>query len=138
MYVLDTDNKAVYKQVQCGPLRDGKAAILAGLKADDRFVIDGLQRIRPGDVVDPKEEKPAEQKTAGSPEAAAADPAKGKAPAADMAVAKTPAVPAIAPVAEKHASAAENNAPNKQSANKQPPVSETPAADEPRRLAKRS
>jgi multidrug efflux system membrane fusion protein len=65
LYVIDKDNKAVYKQVKCGPLRDGMRAIIRDdlnpvdlLKPTDRFVINGLQRIRAGQVVDPKEETP--------------------------------------------------------------------------------
>jgi len=58
LYVIDKDNKAVYKQVACGPLRDGMRAITSGLQPTERFVINGLQRIRAGQVVDPKEETP--------------------------------------------------------------------------------
>ncbi len=154
LYVLDKDNKAVYKQVQCGlqcgPLPDGRAAILAGLQADERFVIDGLQRIRPGDVVTPKEAKPleqktaeqktAQQKTAGTLEAVAQSPANDLAGKSDkpLSVARAPAAPAVAPEAEKRATAADNRAPNKQSSGPQPPVAKTPAADEHAPLARRS
>ncbi len=59
LYVIDKDNKAVYKQVNCGPLRGEMRAILSGLDAKDRVVINGLQRIhQAGEVVDPKEETP--------------------------------------------------------------------------------
>jgi RND family efflux transporter MFP subunit len=82
LYVIDKDNKAVYKQVTCaiacGPLPEGMRAILPSkskpedksssqrisgsgnddLKPTDRFVINGLQRIRAGQKVDPKEEAP--------------------------------------------------------------------------------
>ena len=61
LYVVDKDNKAVYKQVKCGPLRGEMRAILkeSGLDPKDRVVVNGLQRIhQAGDVVDPKEEKP--------------------------------------------------------------------------------
>jgi RND family efflux transporter MFP subunit len=57
LFLVDGDNKAVYQQVQCGPLRNGMRAILSGLKSTDRFVVTGLQRIRPGDEVAPKEEE---------------------------------------------------------------------------------
>ena len=66
LYLVDKDNKAVYKQVKValsvGPLPAGMAAILkeSGLDAKDRVVVTGLQRIhQAGDTVDPKEEKPA-------------------------------------------------------------------------------
>ena len=62
LYVIDKENKAVYKQVACGltcgPLREGMMAIISGLQPTERFVINGLQRIRAGQVVDPKEETP--------------------------------------------------------------------------------
>jgi multidrug efflux system membrane fusion protein len=58
LYVVDKDNKAVCTQVKCGPLRGGMRAINEGLKAKDRFVVTGLQRIHAGMVVDPKEETP--------------------------------------------------------------------------------
>ena len=65
LYVIDKDNKATYKQVTCGPLRDGMAAILTGLNPTDRFVVNGLQRIRAGQVVNPKDERPRRNKEEG-------------------------------------------------------------------------
>jgi RND family efflux transporter MFP subunit len=62
LYVIDKNNKAVYKQVQCGPQVGEMLAILSGLDAKDRVVVNGLQRIhQAGEVVDPKEEKPAKE-----------------------------------------------------------------------------
>ena len=59
LYVIDKDNKAVYKQVTCGPKVGEMRAIRSGLNAKDRVVVNGLQRIhQAGNVVDPKEEKP--------------------------------------------------------------------------------
>jgi RND family efflux transporter MFP subunit len=57
LYVIDDENKAIYTQVTCGPLREGMRAILSGLKPKDRFVVNGLQRVRPGAAVDPRDEK---------------------------------------------------------------------------------
>lgn len=62
LYVIDKDNKAVYKQVKCGPKVGEMRAIRSGLDAKDRVVVNGLQRIhQAGEVVDPKEEKPAKE-----------------------------------------------------------------------------
>ena len=53
----DNTHKAVYQRVVCGPLREGRRAILEGLKPGDRFVVSGLQRIKAGDLIEPKEEE---------------------------------------------------------------------------------
>ena len=59
LYVVDNDKKAIYRQVKCGPLREGMRAINAGLNLKERFVVSGLQRIQhAGQEVDPKEETP--------------------------------------------------------------------------------
>ncbi len=57
LYVIDKNNKVVYHRVQLGQLFDGLQSIEEGLKPGERVVIDGLQRIRPGIVVNPQEEK---------------------------------------------------------------------------------
>lgn len=54
VYVIDGENKAQYRRVQVGKLQSGRRAILEGLKSDERVVVSGLQRVRPGAVVDPK------------------------------------------------------------------------------------
>ena len=48
VYAVDANNKVVYRQVTLGLLFDGLQAIEEGLKPDDRVVVNGLQRIRPG------------------------------------------------------------------------------------------
>lgn len=54
VYVVDADNKAQYRRVEVGKLQNGRRAILQGLAADERVVVSGLQRVRPGAAVDPK------------------------------------------------------------------------------------
>jgi RND family efflux transporter MFP subunit len=54
LYVLDKDNKVLYRPVKLGQLFDGLQAVTDGLKADERVVTQGLQRIRPNDVVKPE------------------------------------------------------------------------------------
>ncbi|HTJ94052.1 MAG TPA: efflux RND transporter periplasmic adaptor subunit, partial [Pararobbsia sp.] len=51
--VVDTQDKAQYREVQLGPLHDGLRVIASGLKPGERIVVNGLQRVRPGDPVRP-------------------------------------------------------------------------------------
>jgi RND family efflux transporter MFP subunit len=55
VYVVNDKNEVVYRPVQLGAMHDGLRAITEGLTATDRIIIDGLQRVRPGSVVAPKE-----------------------------------------------------------------------------------
>jgi RND family efflux transporter MFP subunit len=55
--VLDSDNVAHPKYVTLGDTFDGLRVIKGGLTADDRVVINGVARIRPGQKVTPEEEK---------------------------------------------------------------------------------
>ncbi|MDE1997179.1 MAG: efflux RND transporter periplasmic adaptor subunit [Rhizobiaceae bacterium] len=58
VFVVDGDNKVVYRQVSLGDTADGGLRIVeAGLNAGDRIIINGLQRVRPGAVVDPQPEQ---------------------------------------------------------------------------------
>ena len=57
VYALDDKNKVVYRRVKLGMLFDGLQAIEEGLKPGERVVVNGLQRIRPGDEVKPQEVK---------------------------------------------------------------------------------
>lgn len=52
--VVGADNKTAYREVQLGASQKGGRVVQAGLKAGERIVVNGLQRIRPGDVVTPK------------------------------------------------------------------------------------
>jgi multidrug efflux system membrane fusion protein len=54
LYVLDSENKVTYRRVKIGWLDKGRRVIQDGLKPGDRVVVNGLQRIRPGDQVAPK------------------------------------------------------------------------------------
>ena len=52
--VVDGDNKAAYREVTLGPSVDGLRIVTNGLKSGERIVVNGLQRIRPGAVVEPQ------------------------------------------------------------------------------------
>jgi multidrug efflux system membrane fusion protein len=52
---VGSDNTAAYQRVQLGPVIDGFRVIREGLKQGDRIIVNGLQRVRPGTPVTPKE-----------------------------------------------------------------------------------
>lgn len=52
--VVDEHNKTAYREVHLGSGGNGWRVVETGLKAGERIVVNGLQRIRPGDLVTPK------------------------------------------------------------------------------------
>ncbi|EON18380.1 cation/multidrug efflux system, mebrane-fusion component [Cupriavidus sp. GA3-3] len=52
--VVDKTNKLVYREVELGPNHDGLRVVRKGLKPGETIVVNGLQRVRPGDTVQPK------------------------------------------------------------------------------------
>ena len=54
VYVLDDEDKVVRREVELGSVHDGLQEIVKGVEPDDRVVIDGLQHLKPGMVVEPK------------------------------------------------------------------------------------
>lgn len=52
--VLDADNKVVYRPVVLGDKVGGMRLIKSGLSAGESIVVNGLQRVRPGVVVNPQ------------------------------------------------------------------------------------
>jgi RND family efflux transporter MFP subunit len=53
VFVVKDDDTVEVRQVTLGPLDEGLRVIREGLKAEDRVIIDGLQRARPGAKVAP-------------------------------------------------------------------------------------
>lgn len=51
--VVDGQNRTSYREVQLGPVQNGLRVVEAGLTPGERIVVNGLQRIRPGDAVTP-------------------------------------------------------------------------------------
>lgn len=51
--VVDAKNQTAYREVKLGAQQDGLQIINSGLQVGDRIVVNGLQRIRPGDPVSP-------------------------------------------------------------------------------------
>jgi len=51
--VVGNDNKAVYREIKIGPMVDGLRIVRSGLQKDEHIIVNGLQRVRPNDVVAP-------------------------------------------------------------------------------------
>lgn len=54
VYVVDDKDEVAYRRVETGQLNKGRRVIENGVKPDDRIIITGLQRVRPGAKVTPK------------------------------------------------------------------------------------
>jgi len=55
--VVGADNKAVPKYLTLGPVVENNLRVIKdGLKADDRVIVNGLMRVRPGQTVTPQEQ----------------------------------------------------------------------------------
>lgn len=52
--VVDEDNKAAWREVTLGAHFNGMRIVQSGLKAGERIVVNGLQRVRPGATVQPQ------------------------------------------------------------------------------------
>jgi multidrug efflux system membrane fusion protein len=61
--VVDAQNKAAWREVKLGAPVEGLRVVTSGLKAGERIVVNGLQRVRPGMTVTP-ETVPMDAKTA--------------------------------------------------------------------------
>jgi multidrug efflux system membrane fusion protein len=55
VFIVTSDNKVRYREVDLGSELGGQRVVLKGLDAGDRVIVDGVQRVHPGDTVDPKE-----------------------------------------------------------------------------------
>ena len=53
--VVGEGDKTEYREVTLGASVDGLRTVLSGLKPGERIVVNGLQRVRPGDVVQPQD-----------------------------------------------------------------------------------
>jgi membrane fusion protein (multidrug efflux system) len=98
VYVVGADNKAEQRRVQLGQSTSTIAAIISGLKEGEHVIVEGLQRVRPGQPVSPGPASPQVQATT---QAAAqggnqnqAPPATGRSEAAP-APSGAPAGPAV-------------------------------------------
>jgi membrane fusion protein (multidrug efflux system) len=56
--VVDTDNKVQVRHIETAGSHGVNIVARKGLNADDRVITEGIQKVRPGQVVDPAEAKP--------------------------------------------------------------------------------
>lgn len=57
VYLVDKDNKVIYREVSLGKEYGNQRIILKGLEAGDRVIVNGLQHIKAGEIVKPEETK---------------------------------------------------------------------------------
>jgi len=57
VYLVDKDNKVIYREVDLGKEYGNQRIILKGLEPGDRVVVSGLQHIKAGELVKPEETK---------------------------------------------------------------------------------
>ena len=55
VYIVKEDSTVLQKEVEAGPLQGDMQVITAGLKPDDRIVLEGIQMMRSGMKVNPVE-----------------------------------------------------------------------------------
>ncbi|HTG24329.1 MAG TPA: efflux transporter periplasmic adaptor subunit, partial [Reyranella sp.] len=53
VYVVNDKNVAEQRRIKTGVSRDGMTAVTEGLKAGEKVIVQGQQRVRPGMVVTP-------------------------------------------------------------------------------------
>jgi len=53
VYVVGADNKAQQRRVKLGQSTPAYAAVLSGLTEGENVIVDGIQRVRPGQAVAP-------------------------------------------------------------------------------------
>jgi len=59
VYVVDADNKAQQRRVQFRPASPSDIAVTSGLADGERVIVEGIQRVRPGQPVSPAPASPA-------------------------------------------------------------------------------
>jgi membrane fusion protein (multidrug efflux system) len=70
VFVVGPDNKAEQRRIQLGQSASTTAAVISGLSSGDKVIVEGLQRVRPGQPVSPG---PASPQIQSSMKAAASD-----------------------------------------------------------------
>jgi RND family efflux transporter MFP subunit len=84
--VVGADSKAEYRKVTLGRQTDGLRIVREGLKPGDVIIVDGLQRVRPGIVVAPKQRAMDGTDAGASRSVAASSPAAASAQDAEKTV----------------------------------------------------
>jgi RND family efflux transporter MFP subunit len=55
-FVVNDQNTVEYRKVELGPIIDGLRVVRGGLKPEDWVIVNGVQRVRAGDKVDPRKQ----------------------------------------------------------------------------------
>lgn len=127
LYVVDDKNEVVYRPVKVGLVENGLRVIEEGLKANERVIVEGLQRVRPGAKV---EAKAGEMPTLPSEaDKAAPEKAPAKKSAVGKAAAEEPAEPEAAPAGKEPAEEPTEKTESPAAAEK--PADSSPAEDAP-------
>ncbi|MGN3961507.1 efflux RND transporter periplasmic adaptor subunit [Burkholderia gladioli] len=79
VFVVDAQGRVAYREVQIGSLHGNQRVIAGGLQASDRVVVNGTQRVRPGEQVKVHMVPMTGGDDAAAPVAAASQPAAGSA-----------------------------------------------------------
>jgi membrane fusion protein (multidrug efflux system) len=74
VYVVGADNKAEQRRVQLGQSTSTIAAVISGLQEGEHVIVEGLQRVRPGQPVSPGPASPQVQATPQAPPPSSAPP----------------------------------------------------------------
>jgi hypothetical protein len=61
VYIVGDDNKVRYQAVEIGVLASGQRVIREGIAANDRVIMTGLQRLRPGMTVEARPQSTASE-----------------------------------------------------------------------------
>jgi hypothetical protein len=72
--VVGPDNKVQLRRVEIGPSVQGQRVVTSGIAEGDRIVVDGVQKISDGAVVDPKPAPPQASASAGTARALPGSP----------------------------------------------------------------
>jgi membrane fusion protein, multidrug efflux system len=93
VYVVDAHNRAQRRNIQLGQSTPSVAVVTHGLKEGDLVISEGLQRVRPGEVVSPGPATPPPAISPAVGRGGASEPATGGAPGGGAGGRKAPAAP---------------------------------------------
>jgi membrane fusion protein (multidrug efflux system) len=64
VYVVGSDNKVALRTVVVGQRVDQDYIVTEGVKSGERIIVEGLQKVRPGDTVNPTDQPLTSEKPA--------------------------------------------------------------------------
>jgi membrane fusion protein (multidrug efflux system) len=123
--IVNSQDEAEQRRVEVGQARQGNAVVTSGLQEGDRVIVEGIQKVRPGEkvaatVVEPPKTLPPSSPTAQSPSAqrpsgtgasGSGSASDGSAPAGAASSPATPPTASAAPSADQAPAAAPDGAP---------------------------